>query len=284
MARTRFTVSKGVGTSHQSGTSILAPYVYLPVGSIAMWPTTTIPEGWLDCDGTEKSISVYPELDFAIGGIYGARTDGSGNSGSTHFRVPDLRGRVIIGNGAGTGLTARNVSEWGGIESITANNSHITHNHSISPHTHTMNGHKHAHSDHGYFAHGLGHTHSIAAHSHTIGNDSNPHDHFLYFGNSAVVGTPVPRTLPNGTPLSPITVSSGGHVHPLGSSGTDSRAMQSTTEISRDPGSIVTGAVPTPLATSGGPSSTNTSPTGSTPVSIDVMQKTYCLKYIIKAY
>ena len=40
-----------------------------------------------------------------------------GNSG-INFRVPDLRGRVVLGEGAGEGLTSRSISDVGGTELV----------------------------------------------------------------------------------------------------------------------------------------------------------------------
>lgn len=52
---------------------------------------STIPAGWLWCDGTELSAAQFPELFAAIGTLYG-----QGETGST-FRLPDLRDRSPMG-------------------------------------------------------------------------------------------------------------------------------------------------------------------------------------------
>jgi microcystin-dependent protein len=66
-----------------------------------MWVTGTAPTGWLICDGTEQLISSYPTLSGVLGTTYGTQTNGSGGAGTTHFRLPDLRGRVPMGAGQG---------------------------------------------------------------------------------------------------------------------------------------------------------------------------------------
>jgi microcystin-dependent protein len=71
-----------------------------------MWVTGTAPSGWLICDGTEKAVADYGTLAGVLSTTYGALTNGSGGVGTTHFRLPDLRGRVPMG--AGTG---RNVAD-----------------------------------------------------------------------------------------------------------------------------------------------------------------------------
>lgn len=80
--------------------------------------------GWLICDGTAYSRSTYANLFTAIGTAFGA------GDGSTTFNVPDLRGRVPLGAGAGSGLTARTLGQSGGEEShVLAKSEMPVHNH-----------------------------------------------------------------------------------------------------------------------------------------------------------
>ena len=62
-------------------------------GLIYINPSTTLPDGFLWCDGAPYSRTEYPELFAAIGTHYG-----SGDN-STTFNVPDLTTRVPIGAG-----------------------------------------------------------------------------------------------------------------------------------------------------------------------------------------
>ena len=63
------------------------PTMSVPVGTILIWAgNTTVPNGWLLCDGREFNISSYPALFGVIGTNWGA-----GSSSST-FVIPDLRG------------------------------------------------------------------------------------------------------------------------------------------------------------------------------------------------
>jgi microcystin-dependent protein len=60
------------------------------------------PTGWLFCDGQEVLITTYQNLYNALtsNGFtfpYGANTNGSGGAGSTHFRIPNFKGRVPVG-------------------------------------------------------------------------------------------------------------------------------------------------------------------------------------------
>ena len=77
-----------------------------PVGTVVMWVTGTAPTGWILCQGQEVSASTYSALKDVITTTYGAYTNGSGGAGTTHFRLPDLRGRVPMGSGTG-----RNVAD-----------------------------------------------------------------------------------------------------------------------------------------------------------------------------
>lgn len=66
----------------------------VPVGSIVLWPASSLPADWLACDGASLLRSGYPDLFAVLGTAYGA-ADG------THFSLPDYRGRVPVGLKAG---------------------------------------------------------------------------------------------------------------------------------------------------------------------------------------
>jgi microcystin-dependent protein len=85
----------------------------IPVGVIEMFAGSTAPNGWLVCDGSTVSRSVYSDLFKIIGTTYGA-----GNSNTT-FTLPDMRGRTPIGVGTGSGLTARTIGTTYGTQTFT---------------------------------------------------------------------------------------------------------------------------------------------------------------------
>lgn len=64
-----------------------------PIGGIAAYGGTVIPDGWLLCDGREVSREIYSELFAVIGTTWGA------GDGSTSFNLPDLRNRMPVGSG-----------------------------------------------------------------------------------------------------------------------------------------------------------------------------------------
>lgn len=76
-----------------------------PTGSVQMFVGSTAPQGWLLCDGSEYLKTSYPDLDAALSNSntypFG-QTNGSGGAGTTHFRVPDMRGIFVRGVGSQT--------------------------------------------------------------------------------------------------------------------------------------------------------------------------------------
>jgi len=83
------------------------------VGEIRMFGGTTLPGGWLWCNGGEYIRVDYAELFASIGLTYSDIVGAGGNKITTsgYFRVPDLAGRIPIGSGTGkqTGLDADSV-------------------------------------------------------------------------------------------------------------------------------------------------------------------------------
>lgn len=69
----------------------------LPVGCIVPFTSDVVPENWLLCNGQAVSRTDYALLFSIIGTTYGV------GDGSTTFNLPDLRGRVPLGKGTGTG-------------------------------------------------------------------------------------------------------------------------------------------------------------------------------------
>jgi len=105
----------------------------LPTGTIQAYAGGPLaPVGWLKCEGQEVEQATYPELFDVIGGIYGTATSG-------WFRLPDLRGRMIIGEGQGTGLTERELTDKGGAETHDLSVDEIpSHAHYLSSHAHFL--------------------------------------------------------------------------------------------------------------------------------------------------
>jgi microcystin-dependent protein len=83
----------------------------VPTGAVIAFamngsPAGTPPDGWLAANGSEYlKTGPYSNLFNAIGITYG-ETNGAGGVGTTHFRVPDLRGYFVRGVGTNSDGTA----------------------------------------------------------------------------------------------------------------------------------------------------------------------------------
>lgn len=83
--------------------SQLQAVAYLPAGMVQYFANSTVPTGWLMCDGSAVSRTTYADLFSAISTVYGT------GDGSTTFNLPDLRGQFIRGwanTSTGATLTA----------------------------------------------------------------------------------------------------------------------------------------------------------------------------------
>lgn len=79
-------------------------------GTVLPYAGPVAPGGYLLCDGAAVSRTTYAQLFSYIG-----ETWGSGD-GSTTFNVPDFRGRVLLGDGSGPGLSTYTLADLGGEE------------------------------------------------------------------------------------------------------------------------------------------------------------------------
>lgn len=96
------------------------------LGIIKLFAGDYAPEGWMLCDGRILQVSQNQALYAVIGNRFG------GNTGVS-FALPDLRGRVAVGMGAGAGLTPRNIASIGGKETETLTTAQIpAHNHTLN--------------------------------------------------------------------------------------------------------------------------------------------------------
>lgn len=93
------------------------------LGEIILVGFNFAPTGWALCDGQLLLAADYPQLYLQIGNTYGG-------SGAT-FAVPDLRGRVPIGMGQGSGSNYAQ-GDTGGAETVTLAATHLpSHTHAI---------------------------------------------------------------------------------------------------------------------------------------------------------
>jgi microcystin-dependent protein len=82
------------------------------VGQIISVGFTFAPIGWLQCDGSIVPISTYEVLWTLLGTTYGG-------NGTTTFALPNLNGRVPLGQGQGLGLSPYVQGQVLGTEEVT---------------------------------------------------------------------------------------------------------------------------------------------------------------------
>lgn len=142
------TVADSKASQRAGGASAL-----MPSGIILPFAGSTSPTGWIVCDGAAYSQTDYPELFGALGSSYNTQvnpTTGAAYAAPSagQFRVPDMRGLFLRGEGTASGGDA--VSVGGHQVGKTAKNgmgssvsgTDGTHNHTI-----TDSGHKHTQLD-----------------------------------------------------------------------------------------------------------------------------------------
>lgn len=95
----------------------------LPAGAIAMFGMTSVPTGWLYCNGQDVSRTTYARLFAAISTTFGA------GDGSTTFALPDLRGYFPRGFDDSRGVDAGRTFGSNQGDDLKA------HTHSVSPPT-----------------------------------------------------------------------------------------------------------------------------------------------------
>ena len=95
------------------------------LGEIRLFAFPKIPSGWAACNGQQLSVADNNALFALIGVTYGG-------NGTTTFGVPNLNGTIPIGQGTGTGLTARTMAQTGGTETVTLTAA------DTPPHTHSL--------------------------------------------------------------------------------------------------------------------------------------------------
>jgi autotransporter-associated beta strand protein len=114
----------------------------IPLGGIVVWTGSSPPQGWALCNGQTAN---------------GRRT-------------PDLRSRFVLGQGQGSGLTARSVGQVGGQEAyVLTYNNLAPHRHVFDPPgtwTHADGGHSH-----GYQTHSIGNPNQLSVQENYIAGE-----------------------------------------------------------------------------------------------------------------
>jgi len=91
----------------------------IPTATIVPWSDSSVPSGFLECNGAAVSRSTYSALFAIVGTTYGA------GDGSSTFNVPDLQDNLPVGksNSKALGSTggANTVASTGNVGGTTAN-------------------------------------------------------------------------------------------------------------------------------------------------------------------
>jgi microcystin-dependent protein len=116
----------------------------VPAGTILDTLRDTAPEGYELMQGQTltNAQTVFPKLWDALPAAF--------KSGS-NIILPDMRGRITIGAGQGSGLTNRVLGATGGAETHTLTTSEMpSHTHVQNSHNHTQNSHNHTQNSHNH--------------------------------------------------------------------------------------------------------------------------------------
>ena len=91
----------------------------IPTATIVPWSSSSVPSGFLECDGSAVSRSTYSALFAIVGTTYGT------GDGSSTFNVPDLQDNVAVGKSNNKALAstggANTVQTTGNVGGSTAN-------------------------------------------------------------------------------------------------------------------------------------------------------------------
>ena len=112
----------------------------VPTGTIIMYATAVAPSGWVVCDG-----SLYDPSDSLYAQLYAVILTTYGGTPGVNFRVPDMRSRVPIGQGTGSGLSTYTMGSTGGAENVTLAATNMP------PHNHTYHDPEHSHGYRDYW-------------------------------------------------------------------------------------------------------------------------------------
>jgi microcystin-dependent protein len=97
-----------------------------PPGTVITFAGSSVPTGYLDCNGAQVDRVTYSDLFTAVGEIYGV------GDGSTTFNLPDLRGEFVRGWDNSRGIDS------GRSFGSTQNSANLSHSHTV-----TDSGHQH---------------------------------------------------------------------------------------------------------------------------------------------
>lgn len=289
------------------GSFTTASVLTLPIGTLAMWLTGSIPTGWLLLNGQTVSRATYATL-FALW----STTFGAGDGIST-FTLPDFRQRIPIGltssaplnvlgatsgswdhtHGPGT-LTVANHGHGPGTLQVTSHD-HTSGTLTVASHTHgagtlTVAGHTHdggtlSTSNDGSHSH-TGTTDSGGDHTHTIGGVATDSADQNFDGSTgSFVDNINGSTDSGGSHTHTFTTSSDGtHSHSVnfGNTGSSSPAVNAGTTGSTAP-SVTGGSTGASAPLLGGGTSAGATPAVGSGVTASANPPVFVVNFIVRA-
>ncbi|PRC95006.1 phage tail protein [Solimicrobium silvestre] len=95
------------------------------IGEIRIFAGNYAPVDWLFCDGSLLNITEYQTLYALIGTAYGG-------NGNTTFALPNLNGKLPVGQGSGPNLTPRTIAQTFGVTTVSLTSNQLpSHLHTI---------------------------------------------------------------------------------------------------------------------------------------------------------
>tara|TARA_R100001015_G_C4551941_1_gene113619 strand:+ start:69 stop:728 length:660 start_codon:yes stop_codon:yes gene_type:complete len=98
----------------------------IPTATVVPWTDSSLPTGFLECNGQAVSRSTYSALFAIVGTTYGA------GNGSSTFNLPDLQDEVVVGKSNNKALAstggANTVASSGNVSSNTNTNINVSGN------------------------------------------------------------------------------------------------------------------------------------------------------------
>ena len=113
---------------------IAAGYGLVPSGAVTGFAMSTVPSGWLECNGAAVSRTTYASLFAAIGTMYGV------GDGSTTFNLPDYQGIFHRGWDHGRGVDPDSASRTNRGDGTTGDAVGTRQLDAFKSHNHTFNG------------------------------------------------------------------------------------------------------------------------------------------------
>ncbi len=111
-----------VGGVDKKGERMSDPFL----GEIRIFGFNFAPAGWAFCNGQIMPITQNTALFALLGTTYGG-------NGTANFALPDLRGRIPIHQGTGSGLSSYDLGQTGGSQTVTLTTAQMPeHNHALN--------------------------------------------------------------------------------------------------------------------------------------------------------